>query len=603
MRIYRTAILSGAAAMLVASACNNLHTEIPFETGDRELSFGAAGGSRAVKISADGEWVASSGEPWITISPANGRGSGSCNVIIDSSLVLTQRTGRVNIRKIDNDDIVSISVTQDGFDYSISVDKESVSIPEFDVLNKRYFDVKVTSNIPFDVKIPDNASWLTLDSSNKELELDRGVRPRDVRLRFRWNVSSLPQERIAEVKFVPKDLTAVLSRQDILTVIQDAAEEITQDRRGDSLAVMGTGRAVGQWYSYDTSLPMDRWNNIVLWKAEDIDYIRQFVADDKEHLLEDRKSLPQDNPLRNMGEAEYLEAVAMSYIGRVRHAGFAMVTTREALPLEVQYLRAAESLTFASNTNTFLLDLSTGTALNNLTQLRRLAVQAYGLTELDRGITALKNLEYVNFASNNFQTFPSVLTPENFPRLHAIVANACQRSVTYDLSNTTLKNLGGFIDDTKPGSDNADGIWKRLLTWEKLDTLILSVNYLQGTIPDDDAVRKLGIRDYTEADRGDSLTVDFIKLGLPRVMPNMKRFAINYNRICGELPMWILYHPNLDYWMPDTFIFSQEGTDQNGTASAFTNVPISLSNYSTVPGSKGSYYDIHPYKLSGDEVK
>lgn len=588
------------AVAVLASACRNIHPEIPFKTADSELSFGAAGGSRTVEISSDGEWVASSGEPWITISPANGRGSGSCNVIIDSSLVLSQRTGRVNIRKVNSDEIVSISVTQDGFEYSIAVDKENVSIPEFAVLDKRYFDVRVRANVPFEVKIPDNASWLTLDSSNKELELDRGVRPRYVRVRFRWTVSSLPKERTAQIIFQPKDPSAVLARQDVLTVVQDAAEEITRDRRGDSLAVMGVGRSVGMWYEFDSSKPMDRWNNVILWKAGDIDYIRQFVADDREHILQEQKTLPQDSPLRNLGEAEYLEAVAQSYVGRVRSAGFAMVTTREALPQEVQYLRAAESLVFSSNTNTFLLDLSTGAYLNNLTQLRRLSVQAYGLTELDRGITALKNLEYVNLASNNFQTFPNVLTPENFPRLHAIVANACQRSVVYDLSNTTLKDLGGFMDDTRPGSDNADGIWKRLLTWEKLDTLILSVNYLQGTVPDDDAVRKLGIRDYTEADRGDSLTVGFMKLGLPRVMPNMKRFAINYNRMNGELPMWILYHPNLDYWMPDTFIFSQEGTAKDGSASGFSNVPISLGNYSNVPGSQGSYYDIHPYKLHVD---
>ena len=100
------------------------------------------------------------------------------------------------------------------------------------MLDKRYFDVKVKSNIPFDVKLPDNASWLTLDRSNKELELDRGVRPREVRVRFRWNVSSVPQERIAEVQFIPKDQSASLVRQDFITVVQGPAEEITQDRRG-----------------------------------------------------------------------------------------------------------------------------------------------------------------------------------------------------------------------------------------------------------------------------------------------------------------------------------------------------------------------------------
>ncbi len=194
-----------------------------------------------------------------------------------------------------------------------------------------------------------------------------------------------------------------------------------------------------------------------------------------------------------------------------------------------------------------------------------------------------------------------MLTPQNFPKLHSIVFNANQRRVIYDLSNTSDKDLGGFIDNTAPGMDNANVFWKRLLTWEKLDTLMMSVNYLQGTVPSDAAVRNMGIRDYTSADRGDSLTVDFINLQLPRVLPNIKRFAFNYNRLNGELPMWILYHPNFNYWLPDSFIFNQEGTDKNGNKAEFSNVPISLGNYSNVPGNYGSYYDIHPYKLDDNK--
>ncbi|MCM1503248.1 MAG: BACON domain-containing protein [Bacteroidales bacterium] len=600
MKKYRIALLSMTVA-LMASACTDIQPDVPFGTGDSELSFEAVGGTKAVSISADGEWVASSGEPWITISPANGRGKGTCNVIIDTTLVLEERTGRVNIRKIDDDDIVSINVTQKGFEYSISVDKENVSIPEYDQLDNRYFDVKVKSNIPFDVQIPDDASWLTLDRSNKELELDRGVRPRDVRVRFRWNVSSTPAERIAEVKFVPKDQSATLARHDFLTVTQGAAEEITQSRHGDSLAVLGIGRSIGIWTEYDSSLPMDRWAGVVLWHEDDIDYVRELVADDKAHLLEDQKALADDNPLKGLGEADYLEAVAQSYIGRVREAVFMMFTTREVIPLEVQYLRAAESLTFAANANSFLRSLATGESLNNLTQLRRLAIRAYGLTELDKGLTSLKNLEYIDLASNNFQVWPSILDAANFPKMHSIVFNANQRRVVYDLSNSTETDLGGFMDNTTPGRDNVNGFWKRLLTWEKLDTLILSVNYLQGTLPSDETVRGLGIRNYTEADRGDSLTTDFINLGLPRVMPNMKRFAINYNRMTGDVPMWLLYHPALDYWMPDTFIFAQEGTDKSGNRAEMTNVPISLGNYSNIPGNRGSYYDIHPYKLENKD--
>lgn len=595
-------VLLFLAAVSAVSACVSPVPDITFGTEESELSFGAAGGRQTVSVASDGEWVASSGEPWIMISPANGRGSGKCDVIIDSSLVVDTRTGLVNIRKIDNDEVVSIKVSQEGFRYSISVDKDQVSIPEFDVLDKRYFDIKVKSNIPFDVVVPDNASWLTLDRSNKELELDRGVRPREVRVRFRWNVSSVPQERVAEVHFVPKDQSAELERNDFITVVQGPAEEITQDRRGDSLAVLGISRSVGLWTEFDSSIPMDRWTGITLWKPENLDDIRKLVEADKEHLLEEQKALPEGDPLKGLGEAAYLDAKARSYVGRVKSASFAMFTTKEPVPHEVQYLRAAEALAFQGNANSFLIkSLGTGTYVNNLTQLRRLTISAYGLSELSAGLTALKNLEYANFSSNNFQAWPGLLTPANFPKLHSIVMNANQRKVIYDLSNSPNTEIGGFVDNTSPGMDNANVFWKRLFTWEKLDTLILSVNYLQGTVPDDEAVRKMGIRNYTEADRGDSLTVDFINLNLPRVMPNMKMFAFNYNRLRGALPMWMLYHPNFDWWIPEIFIFNQEGSDKNGDRAEFTNLPVSLGNYSTVPGNHGSYYDIHPYKL--DENK
>ena len=597
MKTYRILFLCFAAVASLAASCTK--EEIPFELAQTELSFEAEGGKQVISISANGEWVASSGEPWISISPANGRGSGKCEVRIDSTLVTSERSGRVNIRKVEDNELVSLNVTQKGFDYAITVDKAVVSIPEYDLYENRYFEVKVKANVPFNVVVPDNVSWISADRNNKALELDRGVRPREVKLRFNWVVSSLPEERKAEIRFEPKDGSAVLARHDVLSVIQGAAEEITQDRRGDSLAVLGIARTLNMWAEYNPSESMDRWAGITLWKEEDIDRIREIVEDDREHLLEDRQKLGDDDPMNGMSEAEYLEAKAQSYVGRVRSASFTMFSCRESLPYEVRYLRAAESLLIGSNGNSFLRSLTTGEHLNNLTQLRRLSVRAYGLTELDRNLTSLKNLEYIDLSSNNFQTWPRLLVKENFPKLHAIVINANQRRVAYDLSNTSSTDLGGFIDDTRPGMDNT-AFWSRLLTWDNLDTLVLGVNYLQGYIPDDDAVRRMGIPDYTEADRGDSLTTEFMNLKLPRVLPKVKTFSIIYNRLNGKLPLWMLYHPNFDWWMPETFIFNQEGTDKNGARAEFSNIPLSLKDYSTVPGNSGSYYDIHPYKLEED---
>ena len=69
-------------------------------------------------------------------------------------------------------------------------------------------------------------------------------------------------------------------------------------------------------------------------------------------------------------------------------------------------------------------------------------------------------------------------------------------------------------------------------------------------------------------------------------MTRTKRFAINLNRLSGELPDWLLYHPALDIWIPYSLVFQQEGRASDGTQAGFSNEPVNL-NY---------YYDIYTKK-------
>jgi hypothetical protein len=64
-----------------------------------------------------------------------------------------------------------------------------------------------------------------------------------------------------------------------------------------------------------------------------------------------------------------------------------------------------------------------------------------------------------------------------------------------------------------------------------------------------------------------------------KVMTKTKHFAINYNRMTGKLPDWVLYHPALDIWLPYSFVFTQEGRAKNGKQAGFDNEPPSLSYY------------------------
>ena len=525
-RVIYIAILAVAAFV----ACSK-DPVVEFGTDCKEMAFKAVGGRQTNKVSSDDEWIASTDKQWITVSPANGRGSTPCTFIIDSALTVEPRSGVVRIQNVSTKKYTNISVSQDGFPYTIEVEEPSVEVSNYEAYGNRWFDVKVRSNVDFKVDIPTNAGWLKCD--NFDFELNRGARPREVTLRFNWDINTSPRERLAEVVFKPVNSGVELSRQDQLNVLQGAAEPIVENsRQGDSVALICISRSLNMLSQWDTSTSMNEWNNVTLWE-------------------------------------EGMKGFTEEKRGRVRSASFMLFFTKEKLPFEVRYLTAAEELSFFGNANTFLLSLSTGDDIAELKQLKRLTIGAYGLTELSPSLTALKNLEYLNIGSNNLMSVPEILTPENFPNLRTLIMNANQRHTIYDLSNTVKTEVGGFIDEKE--------FPKRLLKWSKLDTLVLSVNYLHGSLPDflDDESVPTWTRDEVMA--VDSLPEALI--GKKKVLPTTKMFAINFNRMSGTLPDWLLYHPALDIWAPYSFIFSQEGKTVDGNNAGFTNEPTSLDYY------------------------
>ena len=531
-----TTILALVATLAVG--CEQ-HEPIEFASSDSAIEIDAVGGVRKVKISAEDEWVTVVSKPWITFSPANGRGSTECQIAIDSALNAEGRTGEIYIRNLKTNEEKTIGISQEGFPYTIELDEKSVEIKNYDVQSNRKFSVEVTANVDFNVEIPENVRWIS--NKSYQLNLTRGIRPRKVVVDFEWDINTLPEERLANIKFVPKN-GETLAKQDNLTVVQSSAEPIEEDsRKGDSVALVGIQRSLGTLASWDYSIPMERWDGVILWN-------------------------------------ERHEGYTLEKKGRVRYAEFYIYNINEELPFQVKYLTAAEELYFFGNTNTFLRNLHVGDAITELTQLKRLTIGAHGLVELDESLTKLKNLEYLNLGSNNFEKIPEVLTKENFPKLRTLILNANQRSVISDLSNSTKTNIGGFIEEEK--------FPEHLLKWE-LDTLNLSVNYLHGELPtfeDDDTVPV-----YTEEDWAaskDTLPRMLVDRRIKKVMPRTKFFSINFNRLTGKLPDWLLYHPMLDWWIPYSLVFQQEGKTQDGRSAGFENEPVSL-NY---------YYELYPSK-------
>lgn len=528
---------------LLGLACTPENDKLPISLDAESIEVDAVGGVKRIEIKSTDKWIASTDNPWITISPANGVGDVVCEVRIDSALTAESRRGHVRIQNLATWDEKQVEIIQQGFPYTITIDKADVKISNYDEYDNRYFDIEVTSNVDFRVDIPASAeAWLTTEKY--ALNLDRGMRPRKVNVRFKWDINSSPAERLAEVQFTPRK-SVTLDHADKLNVKQQAAEPIVPNTRaGDSVALLCMSRALRTLAPWDPSEPMDMWTGVTLWHEGDKGY------------------KPENE-------------------GRVRSAEFVLFNTTEKLPFEVKYLTAAEELYFFGNTNTFMRSLSLGDDIAELTQLRKLTIGSYGLVDLPDSFANLKNLEHLNLCANNFQTVPDVLTKENFPKLRTLILNANQRSTVYDLSNSVRTDLGGFIDETEFPVD--------LIKWD-LDTLVLSVNYLQGELPDllDDP----DFPYYTEQDliEADTLPRFLVDNRIKKVMPSTKRFSINLNRLSGTLPDWLLYHPALDWWVPYSLVFPQEGRAKDGTMAMFDNEPINL-NY---------YYEVYPDKKMAD---
>ena len=534
-------ILFAALAAAMMFACHpdeEIIFGVEVGTEDGNIAIGPEGGLVTINVSAQDEWTAVTEDPWIMVSPANGRGSQKCVVSIDSTIVNVARQGAIRIQNLTTGDKKDFAVAQEGFEYQIALKEDTKELADFAAYESRSFDVEVLTNVDFEVMLPKEAeNWLSYKKS--ELVLDRGARPRKVNLHFDWNVNSRPEERVAKVELKPVEAVK-MGRHDTLNVVQKAAMPIPAGTpAGDSLAVLAISRALGCYTEWDTAEKLEHWSNVQVHK---------------------------DGPDK----------------GRVKYVQFFIFNTKEPLPYEVQYLTAAEEIAFYSNANQFLKSLDTGEYITKLTQLKRLTIGAYGLTSLHPDFKNLKNLEYLDLSSNCFQTIPEILTKENFPDLHSLILNANQRYTVYDLSNDTRENIGGFIEDT--------GLrrFKDILKWDKLDTLRLSVNYLQGDIPD---MKYEGLPTWTYEELKDSLAVGTTALpeklvGLPKVLPNAKFFAINFNRFTGTIPDWILYHPNLDLWIPYSLIFSQEGKTKEGKNAGFANEPTSLDYYYEIYANK-----------------
>lgn len=626
MKRFLNIIMVISACMVLAVSCkeeDNVVSE--FSIDKTEIAVGADGGSELLEIKGNVKWQGTSESSWLKFSPSNGEGAATCEVLVDSSVVAEPREGVITFMAAGQTTATTVKVMQMGYAKGIFVSEEdrTISLENSAKLEERFFEVTMMANVNFDVRVnnlPDedgtvsDKEWLKYKKETPNY--DYGDRPRLLKLHFDWDVNMAEKARTAEVIITPHETSDTEGDGSIkLVVTQKPAPVITDDRAGDSLALLSIYSSMNGIFTWDARENMRYWKGVELWETTD-KYIK-IEAD---------------------GTINYSAPVPEDLIGRLKSVEFIAFETKESLPYQVKYLKTAESITFSGNSNTFLKNIVLGNEICDLVKygnLRNLAICAYGLVGLPENFTELGNtLISLDLGSNNFEvmgkggtTIDGVkvigiesITQDNFPYLRKLDLTKINRyDTTKDLSAYKGKDdkLGfrwttGYGDGFPEPSDGYDNTYfTELLKWENLEYLSLSLNMLDGELPSDQDLLNLGIKAYTQIDIDNAANKDTIEdakkylIGAPKVWPRMKKLSLNLNFMNGKLPDWILYHPYLSFWDPFTMIFQQELSTTSSKAkntkgeviTKFSNEPTNLSNYGFEDDGitrKMSYYEMYP---------
>lgn len=621
-----TWLLVLGAGLMTASCSDSDDVDIPggLAIDKEQIEIAAEGGSEQLAIAASQNWVANVDEPWLMLTPANGVGSTTATVVVDSTLMNGRRTTDIAFIG-DNGQRRTVSVLQFGYGKQIDIKEPTVEIENSESYDKRAFESLISANVEckigkieysFEGDMTDaekvenekeREGWLLnskdedkLTGTNLGIVLDRKARPRSVKFKFHWAMNVVPAVRVAKVHLVPVKAEDQLVDADgkptddvILTVRQKAAPKIEDNRAGDSLSVIMINQKLGSIATFDSSDNMRNWSGVTLWEATD-----KFVKDHPEA------------------------------VGRVRSVKFSMFNLKsgETLPKEVGNLKFLESFSVAANENNQIREVKLGDEICSLKYLKNLTVQAYGLTQLPTDFAKLgSSLETLNLVSNNFNKLSditNIVNEKNFPKLRNLILYAQRRTdVVTNIASLGEKNASGvYVYNNYPiglygkvnaGSADRQALLK-LLTWDKLNTLELSYCFLEGELPtDEEMTEALEAVDkatrYSESDFStnkkdylDKLVGDTCKWLLsdrsnpvtckhkdgsvvsekvypyqvPRVLPNCRQLSLNLNFFTGKVPNWILFHPHLVEWNAPTMIFNQQpkGKNSDGAAVGFSNM-------------------------------
>ncbi len=526
MRTMCLVIVTGALLLMVSCKDDDEPAVTGFAVDQTEVGFLNHGGAIEVKVATDETWTAVSENDWCMLTPANGIGSTVCVINADSSYLYKERYGKITFYS-ESGKSVEVSVNQMGYEPTIQLTSEEVTIPSYAEIDKSYVDIEAVSNVAFEVTIPEELDWLTLEGESKYTPST--TIPRKQKFRFRFKTyTEFDKVRSTQIKFnqIGKPITRAGEVQTellekVVTVTQEKAPVIIPSREGDSLALLAISRTFntdgGGWV---TSRPITHWNNV---ETEERTYRYNYGGIDKD-----------------------------STEVRVIAVRFSMFDTKESIPYQVKYLTELQTFSAVGNSNAFMKKIVLGPEITYLPNLKSLSLMGYGVSEFPPEMENMTQLEELDMNGNNFLKLPMNVLKKmtnlkylNFGgnRVSGSVLNL-QTDIPKKFTLETI-GMGGQLP-------------KEIFEMNSLEYLYLSYNYFYGSIPD------MG---YTGG------------VGEHNIMPNLKMLSLNLNRLTGKLPDWILWHPKLACWNPFILLFNQEGTDNLGKLAGFSNEPSKISEF------------------------
>lgn len=524
-KIFSFCIICGALSLALAS-CSDDDTAIDFSISNTELQFPCEGGKQVINVNAGKDWTVSCDAEWCLISPSTGDATTKCEVSVDTSYLYKAREAHLSFH-CGNKTMMAV-INQFGYEKVINLDRDSIIVNDFSEEEDGMSElVKVTSNVKYSVSIEykdaNRTGWLSAKTI-QDAKIESVPRSGKVRIDYQLYLES-DKNREAYVVFRQTDAKAGETPIETkLPVVQKKAQEIIPSREGDSLTLVTLSRLMHLNTSWDLSQSMIYWNNI---KLEDRTYYNEKL----------KKTVTEP---------------------RVVSARFAMFNTNDGIPYHVRYLDQLEDLSLMGNSNAHMKKIDLGEHVTYLSKLKYLSLLGYGISQLPERMKQMDKLVELDLSGNNLTEIPL-----------DIIAALDQKSLRYiNLANNRRNDVFGNLYSNRTSKDTLGlhgDLPEALFKLKNIRYIGLSYNYFEGNIPD------MGY------DASQYSTLEEKVKNNP-IMPQLEQLSINLNYLSGEIPDWLLYHPNLRCWDPYTLVFNQyeRSRDSRGRNTGFSNEPATV---------------------------